>query len=64
MFEKSTIREEYKYQKIDKWLVADRAMFWKKSIYDYEADDDGDEAAHDEFIDDEPEVNELIRILE
>lgn len=37
-------------------------MFWKKSIADYDTDDENDEV--DEFVKDEEEITELTRILQ
>ena len=47
--------------KVDKWLCDDTAMFWKKRIEEYDTDDENEEV--DDFIQDEDDCSELIRML-
>ena len=60
--ETSKIRKEHRYRKLDKWLCEDRSMFFKRSEYDFETDDEDVEAQ--EFIENEEEISELTRLLE
>ena len=62
VLERSKTRQEFKYQKIDKWLCQDTAMFWKRDPADYDTDDENEEV--EAFVDDEQEIDELIRVLQ
>lgn len=42
VYERSKIRQEHKYKKIDKWLCEDTSMFWKRSEKDFDTDDENE----------------------
>ena len=47
-------------KKFDKWDCKDTAIFWKKSLYDYDTDDENEDI--EEFVE-EDDVTELAKIL-